>query len=173
MKETLDRLIALQEADLRLEDIAERKRRIPEMVEAARQPLLTAQATRDSLKQELDKLTKDRKACEQDLAAQEQAISKLLDRTTKGEIKTNREYQAHLLEIELAKKKRGEIEERLLILMDEGDAKKKEVGQAEAAAKEAEQRFNAEKTSLEGSIGALDEELAGLRQKREALRAEV
>jgi len=54
MKQHLERLIALQEADLRLEDIAERKRRIPEMVEVARQPLLTAQATRDSLKQELD-----------------------------------------------------------------------------------------------------------------------
>src|SRR2546425_7817901 len=73
MKQHLERLIALQEADLRLEEIAERKRRIPEMVEAARQPLLTAQATRDSLKQELDKLTKDRKTCEQDLAAQERS----------------------------------------------------------------------------------------------------
>ncbi|TLY43067.1 MAG: hypothetical protein E6K59_07695, partial [Nitrospirae bacterium] len=71
MKEHLDRLIALQEADLRLEEIAERKRRIPELVEAARQPLLTAQATRDSLKQEVDKLSKDRKSCEQDLAEQE------------------------------------------------------------------------------------------------------
>ncbi len=119
MNEHLDRLIALQEADLRLEEIAERKRRIPELVEAARQPLLTAQATRDSLKQEVDKLSKDRKSCEQNLAEQEQAISKLQDRTTKGEIKTNREYQAHLVEIELAKKKKGEIEEQLLILMDQ------------------------------------------------------
>src|SRR2546422_7876208 len=152
MKEHLDRLIALQEADLRLEEIAERKRRIPEMVEAVRQPLLTAQATWDSLKQEVDKLTKDRKSCEQDLAGQEQAISKLQDRTTKGEIKTNREYQAHLVEIELAKKKKGEIEEQLLILMDQVDTKKKDLAQAEAAAKEADKRLTAEKASLEGSV---------------------
>src|SRR5438034_10381670 len=126
MKEHLDRLIALQEADLRLEEIAERKRRIPELVEAARQPLLTAQATRDSLKQEVDKLSKDRKSCEQDLAEQEQAISKLQDRTTKGEIKTNREYQAHLVENEIDKKKKGEIVVQLLLLMAKGD-KNKEV----------------------------------------------
>ncbi|TLY38218.1 MAG: hypothetical protein E6K62_00685 [Nitrospirae bacterium] len=188
MKEHLDRLIALQEADLRLEEIAERKRRIPELVEAARQPLLTAQATRDSLKQEVDKLSKDRKSCEQDLAEQEQAISKLQDRTTKGEIKTNREYQAHLVEIELAKKKKGEIEEQLLILMDQVDTKKKDLieeqllilmdqvdtkkkdlAQAEAAAKEADKRLTAEKASLEGSVGALEEELAALRQKRETM----
>ena len=169
MKEHLDRLIALQEADLRLEEIAERKRRIPELVEAARQPLLTAQATRDSLKQEVDKLSKDRKSCEQDLAEQEQAISKLQDRTTKGEIKTNREYQAHLVEIELAKKKKGEIEEQLLILMDQVDTKKKDLAQAEAAAKEADKRLTAEKGSLEGSVGALEEELAALRQKRETM----
>src|SRR5207253_3816263 len=117
MKEHLERLIALQEADLRLEEIAERKRRIPEMVEAVRQPLLTAQATRDSLKQEVDKLTKDRKSCEQALAEQEQAISKLQDRITKGEIKTNREYQAHLVEIVFDKKKKGENEKQLLSLM--------------------------------------------------------
>ena len=169
MKQHLERLIALQEADLRLEEIAERKRRIPEMVEAARQPLLTAQATRDSLKQELDKLTKDRKTCEQDLAAQEQTISKLQDRTTKGEIKTNREYQAHLVEVELAKKKKGEIEDQLLILMDQVDTKKKDLAQAEAAAKEADKRLTAEKASLEGSVGALEEELAALRQKRETM----
>ena len=173
MKEHLDRLIALQEADLRLEELAERKRRIPEMVEAARQPLLTAQATRDSLKQEVDKLSKDRKSCEQNLAEQEQVISKLQDRNTKGEIKTNREYQAHLVEIELAKKKKGEIEEQLLILMDQVDTKKKDLAQAEAAAKEADKRFAAEKASLEGSVGALEEELAALRQKRETMVAAI
>jgi hypothetical protein len=173
LKEQLERLIALQEADLRLEELAERKRRIPEMVEAARQPLQAAQTLRDTAKQTFEKAGKDRKACEQALAEQEQAISKLQDRTTKGEIKTNREYQAHLLEIELAKKKRGEIEEQLLILMDEVDAKKKESAQAEAAAKEAERRFEAEKASLEGSVGALEGELAGLSQKRAALTAAI
>ncbi len=173
MKEQLARLIALQEADLRLEELAERKRRIPELVEAARGLLQSAQVSQDSLKQEFEKLTKDRKACEQELAEQEQAISKLHDRTTKGEIKTNREYQAHLLEIELAKKKKGEIEEQLLILMDGVDVKKKDLGQAEAAVKETEQRFAAEKASLEGSVGALDEELAGLRQKRETVMAAI
>ena len=173
MKEQLERLIALQEADLRLEELAERKRRIPEMVEAARQPLQAAHTLRDSAKQAFETTGKERKACEQALAEQEQVISKLQDRTTKGEIKTNREYQAHLLEVELAKKKRGEIEEQLLIFMDAGDAKKKELAQAETAAKEADQRFNAEKIALEGSVGALDEELAGLKQKHEALRAAV
>lgn len=173
MKDQLARLIALQEADLRLEELAERKRRIPEMVEAARQPLQTAQALRDTTKQTSETTGKERKACEQALAEQEQAISKLQDRTTKGEIKTNREYQAHLLEVELAKKKRGEIEEQTLILMDKVDAKKKEASQAEAAAKAAEQRFNTEKTALESSVGALDEELAGLRQKREALKGAI
>ncbi|OGX10833.1 MAG: hypothetical protein A3K11_00100 [Nitrospirae bacterium RIFCSPLOWO2_12_FULL_63_8] len=173
MKEQLERLIALQEADLRLEELAERKRRIPEMVEAARQPLQAAQALRESAKQAFETTGKERKSCEQELAAQEQVISKLQDRTTKGEIKTNREYQAHLLEVELTKKKRGEIEEQILILMDAVDTKKKELAQAEAVAKEADQRFNAEKTALESSVGALDEELAGLRQKREALMATV
>jgi len=173
MKEQLEHLITLQEADLRLEELAKRARHLPEMIESARQPCHAAQAFRDSAKQAFETTGKARKVCEQDLASQEQVISKLQDRTTKGEIKTNREYQAHLLEIEIAKKKRGEIEEQLLILMDAGDEKKKNLAQAEAAAKEAEQRFAAEKTALEVSVGALDEELAGLRQTRESLVAAV
>lgn len=173
MKEQLERLIALQEADLRLEEAAERKRRLPEMVEAVRQPLHAAQTLRDTAKHTFETSGKERKACEQALAEQEQVISKLQDRTTKGEIKTNREYQAHLLEVELAKKKRGEIEEQLLILMDAVDAKKKDLAQAEAAVKDAERKFTDEKAALEGSVGALDEELAGLRQKRETLLAAV
>jgi hypothetical protein len=143
------------------------------MVEAAGRPLHTAHAFRDCTQHTFETTGKARKSCEQELAAQEQVLSKLQDRTTKGEIKTNREYQAHLLEVEMAKKKRGEIEEQLLILMDAVDAKKKDLAQAEAAAKEAEQRFNAEKTALEGSVGALDEEAAGLRRKRESLVAAV
>ncbi len=171
VKEDLQRLIALQEIDLRLQELAERKRRIPEMVEAARRPLQSAQAGRDTLKQEFETAAKDRKACEQDLAAQEQAIAKLQDRAVKGEIKTNKEYQAHLFEVELAKKKKGEIEERLLLLMDLVDGKKKDLTQAERAVQETEQRFAAEKSALEGSVGALDEELAALKGKREIVVA--
>ena len=173
MKDDLQRLIALQEIDLRLEEIAERKRRIPELIEAARGPLQSALAQRDSLKQESDTATKERKSCEQDLAAQEQTIAKLADRAVKGEIKTNKEYQAHLFEVELAKKKKGDIEERLLILMDQVDGKKKDLAQAEGAVKEAEKRLAGEKAALEGSVGGLDEELAKLGRDREALVATV
>lgn len=171
VKDDLQRLIALQEIDLRLQELAERKRRIPELVEAARQPLQSAQAARDTLKKDFDTAGKDRKTCEQDLVAHEQAIGKLQDRAVKGEIKTNKEYQAHLFEVELAKKKKGEIEERLLLLMDLVDGKKKDLAQAERAVQETEHRFTAEKNTLEGSVGALDEELAGLKGKRETVVA--
>jgi predicted nucleic acid-binding Zn-ribbon protein len=171
VKDQIQHLIALQEIDSRFEESAERKRKLPELVEAARQPFQSAQTRRDALKQEFDGATKDRKTCEQDLAVQEQAIAKLQDRAVKGEIKTNKEYQAHLFEIELAKKKKGEIEERLLLLMEKVDALKKEVAQAETAAKDAERRFNDEKAALEGSVGALEAELVELRQRRQALVA--
>ena len=171
MKGQLQALIALQEIDLRFEESTERKRRLPEMVETARRPLQSAQTMRDILKQESDTAAKDRKAYEQDLAQQEQAIDKLQDRAVKGEIKTNKEYQAHLFEVELAKKKKGEIEERLLLLMDLVDTKKKELTQAEVAVKEEERRFAAEKAALESSVHVLEEELVELSRRRETLVA--
>ena len=173
MKGKLQDLIDLQETDLRLEELALRKRRLPEMIEAAGRPLQVAQAERDSLKKDFDVALHDRKSREQDLAAQEQAISKLEDRAVKGEIKTNKEFQAHRFEIELAKKKKGEIEDQLLLLMELVDTKKKELTRVEEAVKTSEQRFNAEKTTLEGSVGALEAELAEVTRKRKEMAAGV
>ena len=173
MKGNLQQLIQLQEADLRLEELALRKRRLPEMIESARRPLQTAQAERDTLKKEFDLAVHDRKSREQDLAVHEQSISKLEDRAVKGEIKTNKEYQAHRFEIELAKKKKGEIEDQLLLVMDLADTKKKELARVEEALKASEQRFNAEKTTLEESVGVLEQTLAELTQKRKEITAAV
>ena len=173
MKGKLQDLIDLQETDLRLEELALRKRRLPEMIEAAGRPLQAAQVERDSLKKDFDLALHDRKSREQDLAAQEQAISKLEDRAVKGEIKTNKEFQAHRFEIELAKKKKGEIEDQLLLLMELVDTKKKELTRVEEAVKTSEQRFNAEKTTLEGSVGALEAELAEVTRKRKEMAAGV
>ena len=144
MKEDLQRLMSLQEVDGRLEELADRKKRIPELVAAAQRPLHAAQALHEVTKKDLDTSTKQRKALEDELAVQEQAISKLQDRAIKGAIKTNKEFQAHKFEIDLAKKKKGEIEEQLLMLMDQVDVKKKELAQADAAMKEAERKFAVE-----------------------------
>ena len=173
MKGKLQHLIELQQTDLHLEDLAIRKRRLPEMIEAARRPLQAAQLGRDTLKKEFDLALHDRKSREQDLAAQEQAISKLEDRAVKGEIKTNKEYQAHRFEIELAKKKKGEIEDQLLLLMEQVDTKKKELAGVEAALKISEQRFEAERVTLEGSVSVLEEELAEVTRKRKEIAAAV
>jgi predicted nucleic acid-binding Zn-ribbon protein len=173
VKGNLQNLIELQEADLRLEELAVQKRRIPEMIEAARRPLQAAQSERDTLKKECELALHDRKAREQDLAVHEQAISKLEDRAVKGEIKTNKEYQAHRFEIELARKKKGEIEDQLLQLMDLVDTKKKDLARTEEAVKASEQRFETEKSTLEGSVGALEEKFVELTRRRKELASGV
>jgi predicted nucleic acid-binding Zn-ribbon protein len=143
------------------------------LIEAARLPLQAAQTEHDALKKAYDLAVHDRKSREQDLAVQEQAISKLNDRAAKGEIKTNKEYQAHRFEVELAKKKKGEVEDELLLLMDLVDTKKKELSRAEEALKTSEQRFKTEKADLEGSVGALEEELAEITNRRKEIAADV
>ena len=143
------------------------------MIEAARRSFQTSQSQRDSLAKEFDHAVKERKVREQDLAAEEQAIAKMEDRAVKGEIKTNKEYHAHLFEIDLAKKKQGEIEEALLLLMDEVDLKKKLLAQAEEAVKAAERKFEAEKAALEGSIGTLENEFTELTRKRKEVSGAI
>src|SRR6266487_2495409 len=56
---------------------------------------------------------KERRSHEQDLEAHEAHTEKMKSRLS--ELKSNKEYQAHLFEIEVANKKKGDIEEKILL----------------------------------------------------------
>ena len=98
MKEQLELLIQLQELDLQLNQHKEEQKNLPEKVQIAQKSLDQAKETLSLLKNALDLLNKERKEKEQALQTSEEKITKLKGRLT--ELKTNKEYQAHLLEIE-------------------------------------------------------------------------
>ena len=56
---------------------------------------------------------KERRAHEKDLEAHEAHTEKM--KSHAASLKTNKEYQAHLFELELANKKRGDFEEKILL----------------------------------------------------------
>ena len=83
------------------------------------------------------------------------------------ELKTNKEYQAHLLEIDLANKKKESIEERVLLAMDHVEEKQKELEEVEKSVEEGTQLFMQEKTQLESKVLELEHELKELTEKKE------
>lgn len=171
VKEQLAILIQLQEFDRQLNQYREEERLLPERLKVAQQPLDRAKEAATRSKTALDQLSKDRKEKEQALQSAEEKITKLKSRLT--ELKTNKEYQTHLHEIEAATQEKGKVEEQILLLMEQVDAVKGEVSTQEKVVAEEEKKFRTEKETMEQSVKALSESMVNLERERTALCEKV
>ncbi|MEW6542571.1 MAG: C4-type zinc ribbon domain-containing protein [Nitrospirota bacterium] len=167
MNPQLQPLIELQTLDLRIGEIREHQRKAPDLLSAAEAPLRDATAMLKDATAATETLGKERRDRERDLEAQEAQIEKLKGRLS--ELKTNKEYQAHLFEIEMANKKKGEIEEQILVLMERIEAQQRALKEAKAKVADAERLFAQEKARLEAESAGLVTELAQLEQKQATL----
>jgi uncharacterized protein len=167
LKGQLDQLIRLQEIDSHLGQTGNQKANHPHQVEVARGPLTAAEKELEKARAAMEAASKTKRDKERDLQAQESNIEKLKSRQT--EIKTNKEYQALLHELESSKQVKDRLEEELLLLMEELDTEGAKVKKEEAAVKALEVEFNKKEAELSGEASRLNEVLA----KLESERAEV
>ena len=144
-------LIDLQTIDLRILEIKDQERKLPALLQASENPLLEARTRSQILTSELESLNKDRRERERDLEAHEAQVGKM--RTRLMELKTNKEYQAHLFEIEMSNKKKGSIEEQILTLMERIEQNQAALKESEAKGVEAERGFTEEKSRV-GTMAA-------------------
>jgi len=164
----LQPLVDLQALDLRIMDIKEKQKKIPHLIETAEAPLRSAAQQLKDMTTSGETLVKERRDRERDLEIHEAQVEKLRARLT--ELKTNKEYQAHLFEIEMANKKKGEIEEQILTLMERVEKGQQETKQAQTRAKEAERLF-VQKRSKAGAL--LDKTILVRYTKLKAARKEL
>jgi predicted nucleic acid-binding Zn-ribbon protein len=163
----LSPLIQLQKFDLRIMEINEQRRKIPDRLHSAETPLRDATRILRDTSAALDALIKERRGHEKDLEAHEAQTEKMKSRLS--ELKTNKEYQAHLFEIELSNKKRGDFEEKILVCMEKIDQLQRTVNETQVKVKAAEKLFAQEKQALDEQDRNLAAELAQSEtQQREA-----
>lgn len=171
MNPQLQPLIELQALDLRIAEIKEQQRKLPALLEAAEAPFREAARFLKEVSAAVEARVKDRRDRERDLEAHEGQVEKLRARLT--ELKTNKEYQAHLFEIEMANKRKREIEDQILALMEQIEAGQREAKDAQGRQAEAERALVQERTRL-ASLGAnLEAELGQLNQKQKEVAARV
>lgn len=171
MNPQLRPLIELQTLDLRIAEIKEHQRKLPVLLETARAPLNDILKQLADLTASLEAATKERRSLEKDLEAHETKTEKL--RARLSELKTNKEYQAHLFEIEMANKNKGEIEERILVWMEKIEQLQKDLAEVQAKKTEAEKQFAEEKARLDTQQASLTAELAELEQKHKEIAVTV
>jgi uncharacterized protein len=160
LNQKLSPLIELQKLDLRIMEINETRRKIPERLHIAESPLQQEAQLLNETKAAVDTAAKERRAHEKDLEAHEAHTERM--KSHAANLKTNKEYQAHLFELELANKKRGEFEEKILLSMDKTDQLQKIAKELQDKKNALEKVFAQEKQVLDAQDKELATELAQL-----------
>jgi predicted nucleic acid-binding Zn-ribbon protein len=171
VKDQLESLVRLQEIDLQLQRIETEKQRQPLELEEARRPLSTAQKQLEETRARMDVLSKSKRDKERDLQVQEESIEKFKAR--QSEIKTNKEYQAYLHELETARVKKGLLEEELLALMEELDQQARQVKAQEQLVVSSEKEFSEKKREFELQATRLGEEMRRFEAERESVQNQI
>jgi predicted nucleic acid-binding Zn-ribbon protein len=169
MISSLAALIALQSIDSAAEAS---RRRLAELPEAERQideVAAAAAASVEAGKARIDENHAARRALERDVAAVDTRLARFEDH--KAAVKTNQEYTALLHEIATAKAEKDSLEERILLIMEDGDRLAAELKTADAALSAAKRDGEAARSRLTAERAALDAELARLDEQRAAQRS--
>lgn len=164
MNDQLNLLIMLQEIDSSILSIAYKIESLPGRLEKVKIPLKDATASLEKNKTRYEELGKEKKSREYELEDIEVKIKKLKERTK--EIKTNKEYEAHLKEIEKTEKNKYQIEEGILSTMESLELTAKELKEEEAKLKKAEDNLGQEERALEEEKKALYTEMEAYKAKR-------
>jgi predicted nucleic acid-binding Zn-ribbon protein len=167
----LQPLVELQTLDLKIAQIKEQQRKLPVLLEAVEAPFREAGEAVKVSTSAVEAWVKQRRDRERDLETHEAQVEKLRARLT--ELKTNKEYQAHLFEIEMANKRKREIEDQILALMEQIEAGQREVKEAQGRLAEAERTLAQEKARLESLGAEAVQELAQLEQKQKEIAAQI
>jgi predicted nucleic acid-binding Zn-ribbon protein len=172
LNQNLSPLIELQKLDLRIMEINEQRRKIPERLHAVEAPLREAKLVLESTNVAVEALVKERRSHEKDVEAQDAHTDKM--RARLSELKTNKEYQAHLFELQMANKKKSEIEDKVLACMEKIEQLQLTAKEAQEKVQVADQAFTQEKRVLDELDRTLSRELAELeaRQRDRATHVE-
>lgn len=157
-------LVAMQALDSAAEAARKRLADMPAAEGAIVAGLAAARAAVDAVKARIQANQQARRALEKEIAAVDVRLARFDDH--KASVKTNQEYTALLHEIATAKGEKGAIEEKLLILMEEGDSLAAEQKGAEAALTAKTAEGEKARAALVAERTALDAELARLAHER-------
>jgi predicted nucleic acid-binding Zn-ribbon protein len=164
VKEQMRLLIELQEVDSAIGRKTELITAIPRKISSVEHYLKDAAARFEKQKQKAEAAEKKKKEKERSLDDVNEKIRKLRARTT--EIKNNKEYQAHLKEIDAAEKERRMVEDEILVLMESTDAAQKEVKAEEVKVRTENAKVEEYRKKLNEEIAVAEKELEELRRRR-------
>jgi uncharacterized protein len=167
MSPDLERLIRLQNLETAIEESRRRIAAHPQRVQDADARLAHAKEVLDTARRRLKESQEARREREKEAATFQSRLTRFKDQISA--VKTNREYQAMLVEIETAQKELGAAEEKVLERMMEADALTAEIKKAEQALATEQKAVEAEKKALSEELAAVEAALKQAAEQRDAV----
>jgi predicted nucleic acid-binding Zn-ribbon protein len=164
-------LIELQKAESEMMRIDNRKKLLPDQVIKLDEEFNKVLASVEENRKKLDEFNKDRKDHEDKLKKGHDNLRKAKDRLS--EVKTNKEYQSVLKEIEGIELKNSELEDGVLVLLEKVDQMKAVVQEREGEFDLYRQEYASKKNRIEAELKSLEGEYSVHRQTSLELRKEL
>ncbi|MCS7281469.1 MAG: C4-type zinc ribbon domain-containing protein [Desulfobacterota bacterium] len=171
MENELKILYEIQKTDLKIMETERKLALGPKKIEELDFELRQLKEKIDKEKIIIDELEKERRRKERELDEEREKIKKKEARLF--EVKTNKEYQAMLKEIEMAKEALDKLEEDILILMDRIEELKKDYQESVKYYEKRKKEIEEEKRSIQNDLSTLDEQIAVYRTEKERLMNEI
>ena len=171
MNKNLMHLIALQKIDTETQKVLQSRKDLP--LRLARLDTDFA-AVREALEEERNRL-EVKNQTHQEL---EEALKKGMEQLRKTrdrihEVKSNKEYQAVLKEIETLEQKHGIVEDKIITILEEIDAMKTSLAIREGEFQASGRRYEEERERLEKRIGSIESQLQERQRQGESLREKI
>jgi predicted nucleic acid-binding Zn-ribbon protein len=171
LKDQIRKLVELQVID---EEIFRFKRELrdkPVEVENLKKEFESKKINLKALEDKLKAIQVKQKELELDLKAKEETIAKT--DASLSLIKTNKEYQARLLEIENLKADKSLVEEKILLGFDEVDAARRALEAERATVAQYEKEFYAKKKQVDDDMAVIGDQMKVKESQRARIIPEV
>jgi hypothetical protein len=171
LKEQLLYLIELQKLDLIIGRIIVKKSELPEKIVQMDEEFAVFSKSVEESKKKYEEVNKLQGEKEDKLRKGIDTLKKTKDRLL--EVKTNKEYQAMLKEMETIENKNSEIEDEIISGLDQIDHMRAEVRAKEKDFETRSSQYEKEKEKIEKEISQLDHDLHDAEKRTDALRKQI
>ena len=168
MKEQLSFLIKLQQIDSSAAKIDMMKKELPEKLAKLDADYAKTLSSFEEIKKKTDELVAQHREKEDSLKKGQELLKKTKSR--QFEVKTNKEYEAILKEIEVIESKNNQIEDQIIVLLEEIDRSRGVFKTQEKEFAGLSSQHEEERKKVASEIDALDTELSQIRQKTEEIK---
>jgi hypothetical protein len=170
LKEQISLLIKLQKSDSEIERIKINKKKFQERIISLDEEFRRVKSKVEEERKEFEKLKRLHSEEEEKLKRGIESLKKTKNKLL--EVKTNKEYQAMLKEVEIAEGKNSEVEDRIIGVLEETDNIREEIktGEEELSAyrltyEKKRHKFEEDMNSIDTELLACQENICDIREK--------